>query len=249
LAGEFSTLNRQENARKKRFTHEQVIGILREAEIGTLSIKALCKKHNVTEQTFSRWRNTPAIGPAFIAPGSPCQNGFVESFNGKLRDELLNREWFRRRAEATVPIERWRQFYNEQRPHSAHGYKPPRRPYAGTGPNPIPSTPDSPPDWLQAPYSGQTRQPTAGYTSVSGQMDCGHWRGISGRSRDNLAWSGGPLTTPMAGSGQQGRLFFYYVFPDPGIFELAQDLDQAFLADIEITKLPPQRSHPCRRFF
>lgn len=66
-----------------------------------------------------------AIGPAFIAPGSPWQNGFVESFNGKLRDELLNREWFRSRAEAKVLIERWRQFYNEQRPHSAHGYKPP----------------------------------------------------------------------------------------------------------------------------
>ena len=42
---------------KKRFTDEQVIGILREAEIGTLSIKALCRKHNVTEQTFFRWRN------------------------------------------------------------------------------------------------------------------------------------------------------------------------------------------------
>jgi len=42
-----------------------------------------------------------------------------------LRDELLNREWFRSRTEAKVLIERWRQFYNEQRPHSAHGYKPP----------------------------------------------------------------------------------------------------------------------------
>jgi transposase InsO family protein len=48
-----------------------------------------------------------------------------ESFNGKLRDELLNREWFRSRAEAKVLIERWRQFYNEQRPHSAHSYKTP----------------------------------------------------------------------------------------------------------------------------
>lgn len=42
---------------KKRFTDEQVIGILREAEIGTLSIKTLCRKHNITEQTFFRWRN------------------------------------------------------------------------------------------------------------------------------------------------------------------------------------------------
>ncbi len=51
-------------------------------------------------------------------------NGFVESFNRKLRDELLNREWFRSRAEAKLLIERWWPFYNEQRPHSAHGYKP-----------------------------------------------------------------------------------------------------------------------------
>ncbi len=66
-----------------------------------------------------------SVGPAFIAPGSPWQNGFVESFNGKLRDELLNREWFRSRAEAKLLIERWRQFYNERRPHSAHRYQPP----------------------------------------------------------------------------------------------------------------------------
>ena len=78
-----------------------------------------------TATKVMRWLRDAAIGPAFIAPGSPWQNGFVESFNGKLRDELLNREWFRSRTEAKVLIERWRQFYNEQRPHSAHGYKPP----------------------------------------------------------------------------------------------------------------------------
>jgi putative transposase len=78
-----------------------------------------------TAAKVMRWLRDAAIGPAFIAPGSPWQNGFVESFNGKLRDELLNREWFRSRAEAKVLIERWRQFYNEQRPHSAHRYKPP----------------------------------------------------------------------------------------------------------------------------
>lgn len=78
-----------------------------------------------TAAKVMRWLRDAAIGPAFIAPGSPWQNGFVESFNGKLRDELLNREWFRSRTEAKVLIERWRQFYNERRPHSAHGYKPP----------------------------------------------------------------------------------------------------------------------------
>ncbi|WDD90348.1 IS3 family transposase (plasmid) [Burkholderia sp. FERM BP-3421] len=75
-----------------------------------------------TAAKVMRWLRDAAIGPAFIAPGSPWQNGFVESFNGKLRDELLNREWFRSRAEAN---ERWRQFYNERRPHSAHRDQPP----------------------------------------------------------------------------------------------------------------------------
>jgi transposase InsO family protein len=78
-----------------------------------------------TAARVMRWLRDQAIGPAFIAPGSPWQNGVVESFNGKLRDELLNREWFRSRAEARVLIERWRRFYNERRPHSAHRYQPP----------------------------------------------------------------------------------------------------------------------------
>jgi transposase InsO family protein len=78
-----------------------------------------------TAAKVMRWLRDQAIGPAFITPGSPWQNGFVESFNGKLRDELLNREWFRNRTEARVLIERWRQFYNEQRPHSALAYQPP----------------------------------------------------------------------------------------------------------------------------
>jgi len=78
-----------------------------------------------TAAKVMRWLRDNAIGPAFIAPGSPWQNGFVESFNGKLREELLNREWFRSLTEACVLIERWRRFYNEHRPHSAHGYRPP----------------------------------------------------------------------------------------------------------------------------
>ncbi|CDU30732.1 transposase [Burkholderia pseudomallei] len=69
----------------------------------------------------------PQIEPAFIAPGSPWQNGLVGSFNGKLRDEWLDREGFRSRAgaEAEVLIERRRQFYNERRFHSARRYQSP----------------------------------------------------------------------------------------------------------------------------
>ena len=61
----------------------------------------------------------------FIEPGSPWENGYVESFNGKLRDELLDREIFYTLTEAKVLIERWRQEYNTVRPHSSLGYRPP----------------------------------------------------------------------------------------------------------------------------
>jgi len=61
----------------------------------------------------------------FIEPGSPWENGYIESFNGKLRDELLNREVFDSHAEAKILIEMGRTEYNETRPHSALGYRPP----------------------------------------------------------------------------------------------------------------------------
>jgi transposase InsO family protein len=60
----------------------------------------------------------------FIEPGSPWENGYVESFNGKFRDECLNREIFDTVVEAKVLIERWRREYNQVRPHSALGYRP-----------------------------------------------------------------------------------------------------------------------------
>jgi putative transposase len=62
---------------------------------------------------------------AFIEPGSPWENGYCESFNSKLRDELLNGEIFYSLAEARIIIESWRRHYNTERPHSSLGYKPP----------------------------------------------------------------------------------------------------------------------------
>lgn len=61
----------------------------------------------------------------FIEPGSPWENGFIESFNGKMRDELLNGEIFYSLKEAQILIEMWRKEYNTIRPHSALGYRPP----------------------------------------------------------------------------------------------------------------------------
>ena len=61
---------------------------------------------------------------AYIEPGSPCENGYCESFNAKLRDELLNGEIFYSLAEAKIVIESWRRHYNTKRPHSSLGYRP-----------------------------------------------------------------------------------------------------------------------------
>jgi putative transposase len=61
----------------------------------------------------------------FIEPGSPWENGYNESFNGKLRDELLNGEIFYTLREARFLIEQWRKHYNTVRPHSSLGYRPP----------------------------------------------------------------------------------------------------------------------------
>lgn len=78
-----------------------------------------------TARTVMTWLRDQNVGPTYIAPGRPWQNGFVESFHGKLRDECLNREWFRDVREARILTERWRQFYNHERPHSALGYRTP----------------------------------------------------------------------------------------------------------------------------
>lgn len=71
------------------------------------------------------WITAIGAKTAYIEPGSPWENGYVESFNGKLRDELLNAEAFNTLAEARVLIEQWRVHYNTARPHSSLGYRPP----------------------------------------------------------------------------------------------------------------------------
>ena len=78
-----------------------------------------------TAQVVRDWLSRVGVKTLFIEPGSPWENGYVESFNGKLRDELLNGEIFYSLKEAKVLIERWRRHYNTVRPHSALGYKPP----------------------------------------------------------------------------------------------------------------------------
>ena len=78
-----------------------------------------------TAKTVRGWLNRLGVKTLFIEPGSPWENGYIESFNGKLRDELLNCEVFYTLTEAKVLIEHWRQEYNHIRPHSSLGYRPP----------------------------------------------------------------------------------------------------------------------------
>lgn len=71
------------------------------------------------------WLGRLQVKPLFITPGSPWENGYIESFNGTFRNEVLNGEIFDTILEARIIIERWRQHYNQLRPHSSLGYRPP----------------------------------------------------------------------------------------------------------------------------
>ena len=78
-----------------------------------------------TAKAVREWLKGLGVQTLFIEPGSPWENGYIESFNGKLRDELLNGEIFTTLLEAKVLIEEWRGDYNHVRPHSSLGYKTP----------------------------------------------------------------------------------------------------------------------------
>ncbi|VDY13623.1 Integrase catalytic region [Thiomonas sp. OC7] len=80
-----------------------------------------------TSQAFMAWATSRGVRHILIAPGKPTQNGFIESFNGKFRDECLNEQWFETLHQARVTIAEWRRDFNEVRPHSSLGRIPPAR--------------------------------------------------------------------------------------------------------------------------
>jgi len=111
----------------RRFNHEDVMACLTHlfCEHG---VPVHIRSDNGTEFVARRlreWLDRLTVKPLFIEPGSPWENGYIESFNGKMRDEFLNREVFYSVKEAEVLIEQWRIEYNTIRPHSALGYRPP----------------------------------------------------------------------------------------------------------------------------
>ena len=80
-----------------------------------------------TSRAFMGWASSHGIQHILIQPGRPMQNGYIESFNGKFRDECLNEQWFESLPQARVAISTWRQDYNEVRPHSRLGRIPPTK--------------------------------------------------------------------------------------------------------------------------
>ena len=82
-------------------------------------------RENSHAKAVRKWLIRLGVKTLFIERGSPWENGYIESFNGKLRDELLDREIFTTLKEAKVLIEQWRKEYNQVRPHSALKYQPP----------------------------------------------------------------------------------------------------------------------------
>ncbi len=112
-------------ARQIRST--DVIDILAEAMV-TYGVPAYLRSDNGPEmvaKNLRRWLASVGSKTLYIEPGSPWENGYCESFNGKFRDELLNGEIFYTLREAQVIIERWRHQYNTVRPHSSLKYRPP----------------------------------------------------------------------------------------------------------------------------
>jgi len=111
----------------RSLTHKDVLEVLTDLFLER-GVPVHIRSDNGSEFTAKNVRDYLSrleIKPLFIEPGSPWENGYIESFNGKMRDELLAGEIFYSITEAQVIIEQWRWHYNEIRPHSALGYKPP----------------------------------------------------------------------------------------------------------------------------
>ena len=111
----------------RRIISDDVFFVLSELFV-RCGIPEYIRSDNGTEFTATavrNWLSRVGVRTLYIEPGSPWENGYIESFNAKLRDELLNGEIFETLLKAKVLTEEWRKEYNAVRPHSSLGYKPP----------------------------------------------------------------------------------------------------------------------------
>ena len=112
---------------RRRINSNKVIDVLADAMIEH-GIPEYIRSDNGPEfvaKELRKWLARTGAATLYIEPGSPWENGYCESFNSKLRDEFLNGEIFYSLKEAQVLAERWRIYYNTERPHSSLGYRPP----------------------------------------------------------------------------------------------------------------------------
>ena len=112
---------------KRKLTSQDVLDCLRDlfVERGAPAYLRSDNGPEFTAHVVRDWLARVCVTTLFIEPGCPWENGYVESFNGKLRDELLNGEIFYTLQEAQTLVERWRQHFNTKRPHSSLHYRPP----------------------------------------------------------------------------------------------------------------------------
>ena len=111
----------------RRLTHKDVLEVLLDLFLER-GVPVHIRSDNGSEfiaKNVRQFLSRLSVKPLFIEPGSPWENGYIESFNGKMRDELLKGEIFYSLKEAQVLIEMWRKHYNTVRPHSSLGYRPP----------------------------------------------------------------------------------------------------------------------------
>ncbi len=119
---------------------EQVVTVLERivAERGAPKSIRVDNGPEFVSKVLDRWAYERGVTLDFSRPGKPTDNAYVESFNGRLREECLNVNWFLSLEDARAKIEAWRQDYNESRPHTALGQVPPAEFAAGDGASPVP---------------------------------------------------------------------------------------------------------------
>ena len=107
---------------------EQVVDVMTRlaALRGSPSVIRVDNGPEFVSKALDRWAYSNSVTLDFSRPGKPTDNAFVESFNGRLRDECLNAHWFLSLADAKAKIEAWRRQYNESRPHTALGWLTPQ---------------------------------------------------------------------------------------------------------------------------
>ena len=131
----------------QRFTGDDVVGVLEEIvkERGKPQTIYVDNGPEFVSKSLDWWAYFNGVKLDFSRPGKPTDNAYIESFNGKFREECLNQHWFLSLADAQEKIEQWREDYNERRPHSSLGDLPPAE-FAARHQPPSFATPSSPAD-------------------------------------------------------------------------------------------------------